>query len=585
MQDHGPTPIAPATFWANAIRRNALLVLAFGLIGGLLGIGFAAVTNSGYTATAAVLIDPVQGNPYEPEGQADPVVALETEATLVATDPVAQLTAKRLDDRMSPTELRQEVTVEVPTNTQVLEISVTAPDRELARDAAQAFAESYLEYRKGRGEALIDAQVQEVEQQKAGTQSELTEATTELGTEGLSASRRSYLEERVNTLAARLASLETEESTLTAADLQPGQVITPAEEPPSTVLLTLVLFAGAGAIAMLMLGAAIAIGRDRLDDRMSETTHLERLGLSVFGVVDDRYGMTSTGARGHGLAPDLPEPYREVRTAVVTALDAPPVGFTVLAAEPGISAAAESAALAVGLARAGFTVALVDTLGEPTRTLADRDRLPGLTELLTEDADLQSLLIQPEDRLNVLPPGTGGKRAMDLLLSHGMRHALADLSEWNDYVIIAGGSASGADGQALASLSGAVVLVVAKGHTERDQVTHSLDVLERVDASCIGAVLVEGYTSARGGFFRRLFGRSGSGSGATGSGGSAPGNSRSRPAGALGNVPRRPVPSRSGTPTDGSSTGSITGPSTGSGAGRRRSTTATPWASRPADPS
>lgn len=559
MQEVGPTPVAPATFWANALRKNIVLVLAFGLAGVLLGSGFAVFSSAGYTATAGILIDPVQGNPYEPDGQADPVVALETEATLVATDPVSRLAAQRLRDRMTAAELREQVSVEVPTNTQVLEISVTADDRPLAREASQAYAESYLAYRKRRGQAVVDAQVQEVDQQKASTQSELTEATTELGSEGLSASRRSYLQERVNTLAARLASLETEASTLTAADLQPGQVITPAAEPPSTTIVNAILFGGAGGFALLVLGAAIAIGRTRLDERMSEPADLERLGLSVFGVVDERYGNTRGKQSGDTRAPELPETYRQIRTAVVTSLDAPPVGFTVLSAEPEVSAATEAAALAVGLARSGFTVALVDTLGDPTKTLADRVRLPGLTELLTEDADLQTLLIQPEDRLTVLPPGTGDQRAMDLLLSPGMRHSLAQLSEWNDYVIIAGGPATGADGQALASLSGAVVLVVARGHTERGQVTHSLEVLERVDSTCVGAVLVDGPSRS---------GRSGkSGSGSKGGGGLA--ESPATPAsgtGALGGVPRRvPAPGRPGEPAV------------------RRTSAATPWATRPSD--
>jgi Mrp family chromosome partitioning ATPase len=189
--------------------------------------------------------------------------------------------------------------------------------------------------------------------------------------------------------------------------------------------------------------------------------------------------------------------------------------------------------------------------------------MPGLTELLTEQADLQSLVFQPEERLSILAPGAPDGQTMDRLLSPRMRHTLAQLSEWNDYVIISGAHAHSADGQALASLTGAVLLVVARHQTRLNDFIECLDVLDRVDAACVGAVLV----SASGGPRRRPSGDSGRDSGGV----SAIRERYDRAAAdaALGDVPRRN--GRPGAPTEPATRPTPRRPA-------RRSGAAAPWA-------
>ena len=488
MRDVEGTAV-PASFWVNAVRRNVALILVCGLIGTLLGLGYAIQRGGQYVSESAILIAPLEGNPYEPDSRGDDLGNMETEATLAHIDPVARIVKRRLGSDQSVKSLLQRVEVEVPPNTQVLQFTATAGSRVAARDLAQAFAESYLLYRKQRAQHVIDLELQRVEEERAGVQSQINEAAAELASEDLSASRRSYLEERLNSLGAQLANLESQESTLQATDLNPGQVITSATLPDAGGPFLLIVLTGAGGFAGLILGLMIAVGRTRLDTRVHEPPDVERFGVPVLGSVQQRFGSRPTGT---GRAPDLPETYREIRTAIVTSLDSPPVGLTIAASDTDVSAAPEAAALAAGLARAGFTVALVDTVGEATKMVSDRTGLPGLADLLAEQADLQSVLIHPEERLTVLPLGAGGRQTMDRLLSPRMRSSLAQLSEWNDYVLIAGSQARSADGQALASLTGAVLLVVARHHTRLNDFIEWVDVLDRVDAACVGAVLVDG---------------------------------------------------------------------------------------------
>jgi polysaccharide biosynthesis transport protein len=536
MRDAEGTSV-PASFWVNALRRNVILILVFGVLGAVAGIGFSIYQGQEYVSKAAILIEPLQGNPYEPDSKGDQLVNLETEATLVRTDPVAKLAGAKLPGDQEADELLGQVDVEVPNNTQVLEISATSKERTEARDVAQAFADAYLTYRQQRADSSVKKQLQRISRQQEGTRAQVSQANSELQSEDVTESRKAYLEERINNLNAQLAALESQQSTISATDLTPGQVITPAPLPPGAGVLNFVLFGGAGAFAALFVGFAFAVARTRLDTRIHESPEVERLGVTVLGSVGNRFG----GHGGGGRAPDLSEIYREIRTAIVTSLDSPPVGLTVASADADADASPEAAALAVGLARSGFTVALVDTIGEPTRLLSDRLRLPGLTELLTEQADLQSLLFQPEERLSVLAPGAPDGQTMDRLLSPRMRHTLAQLSEWNDYVIIAGGHAHSADGQALASLTGAVLLVVARHQTRLNDFIECLDVLDRVDAACIGAVLVGAGSGPR---------RRSSASDSAGSRLPTDGRyDRARDEAALGSVPRRN--GRPGTPAEG----------------------------------
>ncbi|GAB3428894.1 hypothetical protein [Flindersiella endophytica] len=560
MRDAEGTSV-PASFWVNALRRNVVLILVFGVLGAGAGLAFSIKQGQEYVSTAAILIEPLQGNPYEPDSKGDQLVNLETEATLVRTDPVAKLAGGQIPGNQEAGALLAQVDVEVPSNTQVLEISGTSTSRTEARDVAQAFSDAYLAYRQQRADSSVKKQLQRISRQQDGTRAQITQASSELQSDDVTESRKAYLEERINNLNAQLAALESQQSTISATDLTPGQVITPASTPPGAGILNLLLFGGAGAFVALFVGFAFAVARTRLDTRIHESPEVERLGVQVLGSVGNRFG----GHGGGGRAPDLSEIYREIRTAIVTSLDSPPVGLTVASADPDADASPEAAALAVGLARSGFTVALVDTVGEPTRLLSDRVRMPGLTELLTEQADLQSLVFQPEERLSILAPGAPDGQTMDRLLSPRMRHTLAQLSEWNDYVIIAGAHAHSADGQALASLTGAVLLVVARHQTRLNDFIECLDVLDRVDAACIGAVLV----SAGGGPRRRA--GAGRDSARDSDDVSAIRERYDRAAdAALGDVPRRN--GRPGTPSE---SGRPTAPTPRRQA--RRTGTAAPW--------
>jgi polysaccharide biosynthesis transport protein len=488
MRDVGDQGAA-ATFVSNALRRHLALIIILGLLGSAAGVAAALKSGIRYTATASVLLNPLQGNPFAPDGRGEQLVNLETEAELVNTEAVAVLAGKKLRTDMSPDQMRELVSVENPTNTQVLRISFTGHSRDEALDGTQAFADSYLTYRGNRAKSISDARLARIRKQQTETQSKLAEVTDELADTPSGSARRAYLEERISALASQLASFETEVSTLAAADIDPGQVISPAALPIAAGGTDAVLFGAAGGLAGVLVGALIGLMRTRSDDRMHEPYDVEDAGIPLLGVIADRDRFGARGGTSRGR--DLPEPYRELRTAIASSVDTPPVTIAIASTAANLSAAPEAAGIATGLARAGFSVVIVDTSGEATRLLAGSQPLPGLSGLLAGTADLRDILVQPDEDLVLLPFGQPQRGTMDQLLSAKMRATLQRLADWYQYVIVTGQPATSADGQALASLTDGVVLVAARRQTTLTDLKESVSALTRVQTYPIGAVVID----------------------------------------------------------------------------------------------
>ena len=448
----------PVTFVATALRRHLALLIVLSLACAAAGVAVAMRQGPKYTASAAIMLNPLPGNPYSPEGRGDQLVNVETEAQLVHAEGVTKLVRRRLGLDMSDEGLRQRVKVENRPNSQILYISYTASSRQEAVRGAQAFATAYLSYREALAKATVDARLAQLRSQQSTSES-----------------------------------LQSEIDALKATDLTPGRVISPADAPTSARRTDTLILGGAGGVGGLLVGVLLALLRTRRDDRLHDPDDVEAVDLRLLGVVPDadRYTTAANPAQG------LPECYRAIRTAVITSLERPPMILSVAGVSDQVSAAPEATAIATGLARSGFNVALVDAVGEATRMLAGRT-LPGLAELLAGEADLRGLLVQPEDNLVLLPFGQPQRETMDQLLSPRMLATIRRLRDWYDYVIIAGQSAAGADGQTLAALADGVVLVAIRGVTTHGELTACTSALARVHAVPVGAIVLDRPSRHRG---------------------------------------------------------------------------------------
>ena len=152
-----------------------------------------------------------------------------------------------------------------------------------------------------------------------------------------------------------------------------------------------------------------------------------------------------------------------------------------------------SANLAIAMSDAGSRVLLVDAdLRRPK--VADYMGLEGavgLTDVLAGRVKLADV-IQPwgTGRLFVLPAGTVPPNPSELLGSQPMQKLIEFFEQEFDAVIFdAPPLLPVTDGAILARKVGAVILVVASGHTHKAQVKGALDTLRNVDAQASGVVL------------------------------------------------------------------------------------------------
>ncbi|MEU0570638.1 Wzz/FepE/Etk N-terminal domain-containing protein [Nonomuraea sp. NPDC005983] len=269
----------------SLLRRRWLLLLGFTLAGGTAAVALARLTPPSYTATSQVLVSPVgvQEQSNQVTNRQRESLNLDTEAQVARSSVVAAKAASLV--RASTVE---PVTVSVPPNSAVLWLSVTADDPASAAAQSRAYAEAYLANRTETAQAALAAQqkatLAKLKQVNTGLAKVLTELTTlrKGSTEQqLATHKQSVLNRQAYSLTLRYDALKT-------VALTPGSVISPAAPPTQPSSPSLPLYLGTGLMAGLLLGAAAAHVRDRLDTRLRTPADVERLtGMAVIADLSD----------------------------------------------------------------------------------------------------------------------------------------------------------------------------------------------------------------------------------------------------------------------------------------------------------
>jgi succinoglycan biosynthesis transport protein ExoP len=428
-----------------------------------------------------VLVHPLYGNPFSPEGQGNQLTNLETEAQLVTGDAVAGVVAKEVRPAATPSELVRSTRAKVTENTQIVQVTATARTPEAARERAQAFAEAYLEYREQRAKTLIDGQVKLLRQQQSTTADQLSRTSRKLAAENISAADRALTTEQLRTLTAELTRLTSTIAEQLAIPTDPGQIVSPADTPADAGLSPAVTYGLGGIVAGLVLGFLLGLGRERLDDRLRDESDLDRAGVLPLGVAGAGTGEES-------------EDLRAVRTAVRTAVPSLPATIVLGRADAGIDAPSIAGPLASALARSGITVCLVDCAATQW---VGQDLMAnpgdGLADVLLSGTRVDAALRRPLTELPdlaVVPRGRWSARAADQLGNLPMRRAVAQLSQSFDVVLIASPGLQSADGQVLARMADAVVIEAAVATTTNNQLLRTLSWLSRGEVRVLGCVLV-----------------------------------------------------------------------------------------------
>lgn len=472
----------------RTVRQHLLLLGIVTFITTALAVTVGFLQGTSYTATTSVLVTPLEGNPYSPEGRGDDLINLETEAQLVTTDTVAKLAAGQLPGS-DPARLRAKVSVSVPPNTQVLNISYTDQSARGARDGAQAFANAYLQHREQRAKAVTDGQMAKLREQAQRVERALQQATRQLS--GANATERAFLNQRITAYTNQLGVIDEQINTIASTPIDPGQIITPAGLPKSSGHMMLLIYGAAGLVAGLVLGTGLALVRTRLDKRLRDAESVEALGLRTLSTIPE------APSSGEELVlvtqPDGPqaEGYRRLRAAVVAGAPGKQYVILVASATPGGTVTLTAANLAVALAFAGSPTIMIDATASAADPLELFGLSPakGLSDTLISGTDPATLLIHADSNLRLLPRGRDAAQATHRFSGPLMRSTIKAMRRRSDYVVINGPSLHDADAQALCTLADAVLLVVSRGVTTRQDLIQARIEAQRAGATVIGAVL------------------------------------------------------------------------------------------------
>ncbi|WP_157514806.1 hypothetical protein [Nocardioides sp. J54] len=453
------------------VLRTTLAVALVVLLGALAGYGFARYNDRQHVATATIMLHPLEGNAYSPGGRGDDLVNLETEAQVLRSDAVARAVLQRLDSPATPAALLSSVSVSVPPNTQLLEITVRARDDETAVTRASAFAEVYLEFRRARTESSVFGRTSRIEELVEVREEERKAALARLSKLSPTAPQRRLVEQQLQEIVVQIGSLRAQLATAQAIGLDPGQVVTPGQVSPAGATADSVVMTATGGIGGLALCVLVGVVRRTRAAALTvrDLDDLAGTGVPALGVVDD---------------PDAPaeDLVASARSAVLAAPERPLV-VTVAPLTAGVSALFEP--LVESFTRARYEVVAVDLA-----RAADR---AALAEMVLQDAVASDVLVPVagfRHGLQPLHPDRDHPGFDDLTASAQMRTCLEELAKRADLVVVHAPALSTPAGRSLLRASRAVLTEVTPGSSTRSELLDLQAEVERQGAELAGVVEV-----------------------------------------------------------------------------------------------
>jgi receptor protein-tyrosine kinase len=340
-----------------------------------------------------------------------------------------------LDLDVTPAQLASKVTAQAVPETVLLQITITDPDPELARDIAASYADE---------------------------------------------------------LADLVAELETppgkDKPVLKATTVESANVPTAPVSP--NVVRTLLM----GAVLGLMLGFGLAAIRELLDTSLKTADDIEAitpapiLGWIQNDAVVTKEPLISTMSPHHPRV----ESFRVLRTNLqFVDVDAQSKAFVVSSAVPGEGKSSTATNIAITLAMAGVRVLLVD--GDLRRPRASAilgvDEAVGLTTVLVGQLTAADVIQEHPTGLHVMASGAVPPNPAELLQSQAMTDLISTLRTSYDVVIFdAPPLLPVTDAALLASKTDGAILVVRHGKTSREQVRGACERLTQIDAAPLGVV-------------------------------------------------------------------------------------------------
>ena len=482
--------------YASVLRRRWWLIVAFAVVGLLASVVYYEIAHKVYIATASVYVTATGGTANQlANGRTTGAVNLDTEAQVVQSATVAEAAAKLMHATDSVPQLISRVSVTVPANSQVLSISCQASSADGAASCAQSFAQAFLSYTSTSTIAAANSQISALQSKISVLESASAKLTVEVGSLPDNSPQHATAQEQLNSDQSQLSSLNSQVAQLTAELTNPsgGSIISNANPPSSASSPKKLLILPSGLLAGLLIGLILAFVLDRRDRRIRGPRDLTKVNVPVLMSVPPKRSAVELAIA----SPRSPvgRDFSGLAHVLTGSLGNGSHVILVTGARSGYGPSLVAANLAVSLSRNQPDVTLVcaDLEGSVIPAIVGLPPGPGLTDLLaagspTGDAG-ERVAMAP--RLRVITPGSAVRLEVEDLQQDAMERLLADLRAKARWIVVEAPSImSGPDGYTLAHVADSAVLVVEVPRTSSDQVLDSIQHLDRMGATVLGAVIL-----------------------------------------------------------------------------------------------
>jgi succinoglycan biosynthesis transport protein ExoP len=495
-----PAPEAPIDLrtYLRVLRRRIRPIAGVALLVFGLAIGYSYLQTPLYTATTQVLVQPPATSPFQTSSRPEQLVSMETERRVVGSAPVAKLARARIDSTESIRDLLGHVSVDVAPDSLILDISYTDTDATEAAPGADAFAAAYLEYKRELALGSLIETRERIQERIDELQERVDEQIRIMATSERQSARWLTARAGRNSLLGQISIL-TDQITSLPPDVDPGQVILPAEAPTAPSSPNHVVNGGVGLFLGLILGLLLAFVLDRLDERLKSREDLEEaIQAPVVGIVP-HFDLWSKHERAVLVSIREPtgptaESYRTLRTSVsAMARQADVRTLLITSALPGEGKSTTAANLSAALATAGERVLLVSAdLRKPrVHEFFELPNWMGVADVLNGRSEV-GRAIQPSGipGLSVMTSGAPSPDGSELLHSPNLPELLNGLRASFDLIIVDSTPVLGlADALAVAQAVDGVLFVATPRMANRGAVAQAREQLVQVGGRVLCGVL------------------------------------------------------------------------------------------------
>jgi succinoglycan biosynthesis transport protein ExoP len=482
--------------YSGVLRRRWWLVVAVAVIGTLGAVGYFKTAHKVYTATASVYVTAATGGTagQVANGRTTGTVNLDTEAQVVQSATVAQAADKLMHSTDNVQRLLSRVSVTVPANSQVLSINCEASSPDDAASCAQSFAQAFLNYSSSSTTASLKSQISALQSNISTLESDSAKLKVAIANLPDNSPQRASDNEQLTSDHSQLGSLNGQVATLTAnlADPSGGSIISNATPPLSATSPKALLIIPSGLLIGLLIGLVLAYVVDRRDRRIRGPRDVTKLNVPVLMSLPLRKFRPELAIADH--RSPTGRSFSELAHVLTGSLGAGSHVVLVTGSAPGHGTSLVAANLAAALSRHQPDVTLVcgDLEGSVIPQMTGVRSGRGLTDVLAGDVPAEAVLRHPAGapRLTVITPGTAGTDAEDLR-QDAVEQLLNGLRGEDRWVVIeAAPVTSGPDVYTWALTADAAILVAEIPGTHSDQVLDSVEHLDRMGPTVLGAVLL-----------------------------------------------------------------------------------------------